>query len=87
MTSPVDEPGAPQHAVGLQRMFLEALDPAVRGQAFALQLTGLMTLQGLGPLVTGAVAEAAPTWLAMAGAGIATMFVALLWRPARFSPK
>jgi predicted MFS family arabinose efflux permease len=67
------------YGLGLQRAFLEALDPELRGQAFALQLTGLMTLQGVGPLVTGALAEVAPIPLTMAGAGLATMLVAVVW--------
>jgi predicted MFS family arabinose efflux permease len=67
------------YGLGLQRVFLEALDPELRGQAFALQFTGLMTLQGVGPLVTGALAEIAPISLTMAGAGVATMLIAVLW--------
>jgi predicted MFS family arabinose efflux permease len=68
------------YGLGLQRVFLEALDPQLRGQAFALQFTGLMTLQGVGPLVMGAVGEVTPISLAIAGAGIGTMLVAVFWR-------
>jgi MFS family permease len=67
------------YGLGLQRIFLEALDPQVRGQAFALQFTGMMTLQGVGPLITGALAEVAPIALSMAVAGIATLGVAVAW--------
>lgn len=67
------------YTLGLQRIFLEALDPQVRGQAFALQFTGLMTLQGVGPLVTGALAEVAPVALSMLGAGLITMLIAVAW--------
>ena len=66
--------------LGLQRAFLDALDPRVRGQAFALQFTGIMTLQGVGPLVTGALAEIAPIALVMAVAGLAPVAIAVAWR-------
>ncbi|MBX6749041.1 MAG: MFS transporter [Micromonosporaceae bacterium] len=68
------------YGLGLQRVFLDALDPQVRGQAFALQFTGMMTLQGVAPLVTGALAEVAPVALAMAVAGLATVVIAVAWR-------
>ena len=45
------------YALGVQRPFLESLGPAVRGQGFAVLTTGLMTLQGVGPLLTGLVAQ------------------------------
>ena len=67
------------YGLGLQRIFLESLEPNLRGQAFALQFTGLMTLQGVGPLVAGATAEVAPIPAVMAGAGVATMLVAVVW--------
>jgi hypothetical protein len=71
------------YGLGLQRIFLEALDPELRGQAFALQLTGLMTLQGVGPLVTGALTEVAPIPLTLAATGLATMLTAVLWHTRR----
>jgi MFS family permease len=67
------------YTLGVQRPFLDALDPDLRGQAFALQFTGLMTLQGVGPLVTGAIAEVTPTPVAMAGTGLAAMVIAAWW--------
>ena len=68
------------YSLGLQRVFLDALDPQVRGQAFALQFTGIMTLQGVGPLVTGALAEVAPIALVMTVAGLAPIAIAVGWR-------
>jgi len=56
-------------ALGLQRPFLDALPGPVRGQGFALLSTGLMTLQGLGPLAAGALATWTGPAVAIAVAG------------------
>jgi len=64
------------YAIGLQRPFLEALPPGNQGQAFGLLSSGLMTLQGLGPVLVGAVASLAGTGRAMAAAGGATVLTA-----------
>ena len=61
------------YAVGLQRPFLEALPTDHQGQAFGLLSSGLMTLQGLGPVLLGTVASLAGTGQAMAAAGVATV--------------
>ncbi|WP_144126980.1 MFS transporter [Catellatospora sichuanensis] len=63
------------YSLGVQRPFLDALAPQVRGQAFALQFTGLMTLQGVGPVLLGVLAERTSTSTAMvvAGAGAAAV--------------
>ncbi|GHJ46911.1 membrane protein [Catellatospora sp. TT07R-123] len=73
------------YSLGVQRPFLDALSPDVRGQAFALQFTGLMTMQGVGPLVLGALAEQVSVGAAMAVAGAGTAAVGLWWwaAPAR----
>jgi predicted MFS family arabinose efflux permease len=75
------------YALGLQRAFLDAVDPALRGQAFALQFTGLMTMQGLGPLVCGALAEVVPIGLVMVAAGLATALVGVVWWVTRTRPE
>ncbi|MEY9854487.1 putative MFS family arabinose efflux permease [Catenulispora sp. GAS73] len=64
------------YAIGLQRPFLEALPAGSQGQAFGLLSSGLMTLQGLGPVLVGAVASLAGTGRAMAVAGGATVLTA-----------
>lgn len=61
------------YTLGIQRRFLAALPDPRRGQAFTLLSTGLMTLQGLGPVVVGALAEWSGPALAMAVAGLATI--------------
>jgi predicted MFS family arabinose efflux permease len=62
--------------LGVQRRFLDAIPEDSRGQAFALMSTGLMTLQGIGPMVIGAVAETIPIGMAIGAAGIGTLGIA-----------
>jgi predicted MFS family arabinose efflux permease len=64
------------YALGLQRRFLDVIAAPLRGQAFALLSTGLMTLQGLGPLVTGAAAQAIPPSTVIVLAGVAVLLTA-----------
>ncbi|XVV17017.1 MFS transporter [Actinoplanes sp. CA-131856] len=64
------------YGLGVQRAFLEAAPADRRGQLFALFSTGLMALQGVGPLVLGVVAEATTPTLAIAVAGAATVLIA-----------
>jgi MFS family permease len=76
------------YSLGVQQAFVDALDPTIRGQAFALLTTGLMTLQGVGPLVTGLIAQRFSAGVAMAVAGAGVGVVGLWWwfgwtRPAR----
>ncbi len=72
--------------VGLQGRFRDALPDDSTGQAFGLLSTGLMTLQGVGPLVFGGLTEVVPVGLAMALAGVATLgtavWIAVAVRPA-----
>ncbi|WP_328471195.1 MFS transporter [Actinoplanes sp. NBC_00393] len=68
------------YGLGLQRAFLEAAPDGRTGQLFALLSTGLMALQGLGPLVFGALAEVTSPLLAIVTAGVATVLVAPLVR-------
>ena len=70
------------YEVGLQRRFVDAVPPPVRGQAFGVLSTGLMTVQGVGPMVFGAVAEATGVGAAIASAGAATVAVVLWLRGA-----
>lgn len=62
--------------LGLQGPFRDALPDDSRGQAFGLMSTGLMTLQGVGPLVFGGLTEVMPVGPVMALAGVATLGVA-----------
>jgi predicted MFS family arabinose efflux permease len=62
--------------LGLQGPFRDALPDDSRGQAFGLLSTGLMTLQGVGPLVFGGLTEVMPVGPVMALAGVATLGVA-----------
>jgi predicted MFS family arabinose efflux permease len=67
------------YSLGLQRQFVDAVDPALQGQAFALHFTGMMTMQGVGPLVAGALAEVLPLSAVMIAAGVATALVGVVW--------
>ncbi|GAA1890057.1 MFS transporter [Asanoa iriomotensis] len=72
------------YSLGLQRAFVDAVPELARGQAFGLLSTGLMTLQGVGPAVFGALASlTAPRW-AVALAGVTTITTVLLVPPSRF---
>ncbi|WP_242910327.1 MFS transporter [Actinomadura terrae] len=68
------------YELGVQRPFVDALPADGRGQAFGLLSTGLMTLQGVGPVVLGALAEVLPVGQALACAGAATSLTALCLR-------
>jgi predicted MFS family arabinose efflux permease len=67
------------YSLGIQRRFLDALDERYRGQAFALLSTGLMTMQGIGPAVAGAIAEFTTVGAAMVIAGTGTVLTGLWW--------
>ncbi|XVU21094.1 MFS transporter [Actinoplanes sp. CA-054009] len=69
------------YGLGVQRAFLEAAPADRRGQLFALFSTGLMALQGVGPLLLGVIAEATSPTLAIALAGVATALIAPSLRP------
>jgi hypothetical protein len=78
---------SPAYILGIQRRFLDAVPPAVLGQAFGLLSTGLMTFQGAGPALFGAATQLIPPGQAMALAGAATVITALCLLPAlRNSP-
>ncbi len=61
----------------MQRPFRDAVPAEVRGQAFGLMSTGLMTLQGVGPTVFGLATEVVPVGTAMAFGGVATVLTAI----------
>jgi predicted MFS family arabinose efflux permease len=60
-------------ALGLQQPFNDALPDDSRGQAFGLMSTGLMTCQGIGPLLFGGLTEFMAVGVVMALAGAATL--------------
>jgi predicted MFS family arabinose efflux permease len=66
------------YSLGLQRAFVDAVPEPSRGQAFGLLSTGLMTLQGLGPVLFGAVAQIGSVRWAVAAAGATTVATAVL---------
>ncbi len=68
------------YALGVQQAFLDSLPARLRGQAFGLNSTGMMTGQGLIPPVAGGLALSFGAGAAMAIAGAATMLAALLLR-------
>lgn len=72
--------------LGLQEPFRDALPDDSRGQAFGLLSTGLMTLQGVGPLVFGGLTEVMPVGTAMAVSGVATLGVAA-WLSVALRPR
>jgi predicted MFS family arabinose efflux permease len=69
--------------LGLQQRFLEIVPARHRGQAFTVQSTGLMTLQGVGPVVIGAIGQVTSVSVAMAAAGVAALACALAWAGTR----
>lgn len=66
------------YALGMDQWFVEAVPEEMRGQAMSLLGAGMMTLQGLGMAVGGAVAEVAPPYAVIAGAGILGLVSTLL---------
>ncbi len=72
----------PAYLLGIQRRFLDAVPAPVLGQAFGLLSTGLMTFQGAGPALFGAVAQITAAGGAMALAGTAVIITALCLLPA-----
>ncbi|WP_067465103.1 MFS transporter [Actinomadura macra] len=68
------------YELGIQRPFVDALPEEGRGQAFGLLSTGLMTAQGVGPVLLGGLAEVLPVGETLACAGTATLVTALLLR-------
>jgi hypothetical protein len=67
------------YSLGVQRPFLESLPAAHRGHGFALLGTGLMTLQGLGPVLCGSIAQYASIAGALIVAGLSTVVIGATW--------
>ncbi|WP_431036855.1 MFS transporter [Streptomyces sp. P6-2-1] len=59
------------YTLGLDRWFVDSVPEALRGRAMTVQTAGLMTAQGLGTALAGAVAEHLAPHLVVAGAGLA----------------
>lgn len=68
------------YSLGRQRRFLDVTPVELRGEAFGLLQTAVMTLQGLGPLALGSLTLLLPAGSAMAVAGGLTCLTALLFR-------
>lgn len=71
------------YKLGLQREFLAAVPAGLRGQAFGLLTAGLMTAQGIGPVLFGAVAVGVGAAWSVALAGAATALCVLIVRRPR----
>ncbi|WP_406730087.1 MFS transporter [Streptomyces sp. NBC_01794] len=68
------------YMLGVQGRFRDVAPTALLGQAFALLGTGLMALQGVGPMVLGALAQWTGYGAAVGAAGVATVATAAaLW--------
>jgi MFS family permease len=67
------------YTLGLQRVFIDAIPEHRRGQAFGLLAMGLMTFQGVGPLIFGAIAQIWSIRAAMALAAAACVSTAAIW--------
>ena len=68
------------YLLGVQQAFLDSLPGRLRGQAFGLSSTGMMTGQGFIPPLAGVLAAASGAGPAMAVAGALTVLAALLLR-------
>jgi predicted MFS family arabinose efflux permease len=66
------------YLLGVQQPFLDSLPDGLRGQAFGLNSTGMMTGQGLIPPLAGGLAAVSGAGPAMATAGAVTILAALL---------
>ncbi|MGW0801419.1 MFS transporter [Nonomuraea sp. NPDC002799] len=68
--------------LGLELRFVDSIPEDKRGLAFGLRSTGLMTVQGIGPAVSGALALAVPVSavIALSGGVAAVLGVFLVWR-------
>ncbi|MCC9309823.1 MFS transporter [Kitasatospora sp. RB6PN24] len=64
------------YGLGLQRPFLAAVPAECQGQAFGLLAAGMMTIQGVGPVLFGAVAQLGSAAGAMSCAGFALLVTA-----------
>ncbi|MFD5824163.1 MFS transporter [Lentzea sp. NPDC060358] len=70
------------YTLGVAAPFRDAVPEARRGQSFTVLSAGLMTAQGVGPALWGALAELVPIGHAIAAAGIVTALTAAALHPA-----
>jgi len=68
------------YGLALQQRFRDVVPCAVRGQAFSLLSTGLMTAQGISPALAGALAGVLPVAKVIALCGAVSVVSALLFR-------
>jgi len=68
------------YGLPIQQRFRDVVPAAGRGQAFGLLSTGLMTAQGLSPVVAGALAGIAPVSNVIAFCGAGAVLTVLLFR-------
>ncbi|MDA0637276.1 MFS transporter [Nonomuraea sp. MCN248] len=79
--------GCLAYQLGLQRRFVDAVPEEVRGQAFGLLSTGLMTGQAVGAALVGVAGELLTPRLGIVVAGVGGVLAALaLFRPLRPEP-
>jgi MFS family permease len=69
------------YELGIQRRFLEAVPEDRRGQAFGLVSTLLMFGQGVGPVLSGALASTTSPAVAIAASGAAVLLATALLSP------
>ncbi|MFD9697621.1 MFS transporter [Lentzea sp. NPDC059081] len=75
------------YGLGIAAPFRDAVPEERRGQSFTVLSAGLMTAQGLGPAVWGAVAEVVPIGHAIAAAGVVTVLTAVVFRSVPAGPR
>ncbi|KJY31940.1 MFS transporter, partial [Streptomyces katrae] len=66
------------HALGVDRMYVDAVPDELRGRAMTLLSTGVMTLQGVGMALAGAAAEVFPAHAVVAGSAVLGTLVVLV---------
>ncbi|MFD5420229.1 MFS transporter [Streptomyces sp. NPDC127069] len=66
------------HALGIDRMYVDAVPDELRGRAMTLLSTGVMTLQGVGMALAGAAAEVFPAHAVVAGSAVLGTLVVLV---------
>ncbi|MFF2196579.1 MFS transporter [Streptomyces sp. NPDC058157] len=66
------------HALGVDRMYVDAVPDQLRGRAMTLLSTGVMTLQGVGMALAGAAAEVFPPHAVVAGSAVLGTLVILV---------
>lgn len=72
------------YALGMDRWFVEAVPENMRGRAMTLLGAGLMTLQGVGMTVGGAIADWVPPYAVICGGGVlGTVSVVMVLRCVR----